>query len=374
MDSSPSVYRSVHFLQDFKQNKSLILLSILVILRSVPKTTLKPIQVWISEWLSKSGLSTDFSVSLLLGDGSTRSFYRVSTSKKNFILISDPQWIQTQDYPAHQKFLIDLKIPVPEFYIADPENGFLLMQDLGDELLQHRISKNPDQKLIWLKKSATLLAELHGETFPVPTSVPVTTRFFDTEKYLAEFQFTFEHLSQKLLNQPKLSESQISALKTFCNSISSFQPLVFTHRDYHCRNLLVFNEHLVMIDFQDARMGPPHYDLASLIYDAYVPLNDTERKEILNIYQDRLSQFPVSKQIHWPSFERELKAIAFQRTVKAAGSFASFFIRFGKTTHWPYLIPALTSAQRLQAEGFGVNPQVINLENWITLISQIKIE
>lgn len=333
-----------------------------------------PIQVWLSNWLSNQRLSTDFSVKLLIGDGSSRSFFRVETAQQKYIAISDPQWTQTQDYPAHQSFLENLGLPVPKFFCSDPSQGFLLMQDLGDELLQLRIQSEPEKKLSWLENSVKLLANLHGKTFPTPKNLPVSNRTFDAEKYFSELMFTFEFLHQKLLNQSKLSDSNKAELFNFCQIIAQIEPLVFSHRDFHCRNLIVNNGKLWMIDFQDARLGSPHYDLASLIYDAYLPLTDNDRQKLIELYRTELAKFPLAKKIAWHIFESDLKQVAFQRTIKAAGSFASFFIRYGKTTHWPYLSPALNSALNLQASGFGVKSNVINIEKWLALISQLQIQ
>lgn len=332
------------------------------------------IENWISKWLSTQRLSTHFIYQLLLGDGSNRSFYRIQTEQQNFILVSDPQWTQTQDYPAHQSFLKGLSLPVPEFFFTDPKQGFLLMQDLGDEFLQTRIQSDPSSKMAWLEKAIRLLADLHGKAYPVPPKIPAASRFFDAEKYLTEILFTFEYLHQKLLNLPKISDSTYTQLSQFCKTIAQIEPSVFAHRDYHCRNLLIQREQLWIIDFQDARIGSPHYDVASLVYDAYLPLNDSERSILINAYKTELSRHSVSKKIAWHIFESDLKQVAFQRTIKAAGSFASFFIRFGKTTHWPYLIPALQSARNLQENGFGVKSSVLDIEKWIALISKIQLQ
>ena len=53
------------------------------------------------------------------------------------------------------------------------------------------------------------------------------------------------------------------------------QPRVFTHRDYHSRNLMADGLRLGVIDFQDALMGPATYDLASLLRDAYIALDES---------------------------------------------------------------------------------------------------
>lgn len=347
----------------------LILLGILGTLRFVPVTIPKNLEVWLSNWLVTQRISTNFNLVLLLGDGSSRSFYRALFSDRSFIIVSDPVWTQTQDYPAHQSFLKKIGIPVPDFFVDDPKNGFLLMEDLGDELLQHRINSSQDKKFFWLEKATILLAELHGKSYPVPPKLPVFSRSFDQKKYFDELSFTFEHLHQKLLglSAPDIALNQ--NISDFCKKIASVGPSVFAHRDYHCRNLLVKNESLMMIDFQDARMGSPHYDLCSLLYDAYIDISEIEKNALLQIYEKTLRTYPVFQSIDWKNFESSMKNIAFQRTLKAAGSFASFYTRFGKDSHLGYIIPALKSALALQKTGYGFS---FDLERWIALVGQLN--
>ncbi|NBX77663.1 MAG: hypothetical protein EBQ92_14030 [Proteobacteria bacterium] len=308
---------------------------------------------FLNRWLVKEGFSKKVSVKLLLGDGSTRCFYRVEDPEHgaSWILVSDPEWKQTQDYPAHQKALESRGIPVPVFRAVDPKEGVLLMQDLGDELLQHRIQKDPTQKEEWLKKAATLLAHLHGKLYPVPAELPVTQRRFDEAKLFDEFSFTLEHLRHNYLGLKPLDSQPLSAIKKFCYSLDKLSPQVFCHRDYHCRNLLVHGNSLWMIDFQDARLGPPGYDLASLVFDAYVPISDDLRQSLIQTYLKTLESYPLRKSLEDTSFERDLHLLAYQRTLKAAGSFASFWTRFKKTTHLAYIEPALKMARSIEALG-----------------------
>src|SRR5947199_2017384 len=133
--------------------------------------------------------------------------------------------------------------------------------------------------MYWLGRATELLAELHGRTFPVPHDLPVATRTFDREKYSQELFFTEEHLVRKYLGLPHWSDAGRREVENFAGRIAGIQPHVFCHRDYHTRNLLVRGTDLFMIDFQDARLGSPHYDLASLLWDAYVPVSEPERGE-----------------------------------------------------------------------------------------------
>jgi len=255
----------------------------------------------------------------------------------------DPGWQYSKDYALHQNFLRSCGIAVPTFFAVDEKQGCLLMEDLGDELLQERISKYPQKKGEYIKLAATTLASLHGKTCPVPMELPVSKRSFDTEKYMEEFAFTLQHLGG-LLKQSPASQKDMAIIKDFCKHLSGLGPIVFCHRDYHTRNLFMKDKNLYMIDFQDARMGPPHYDLASLLYDSYVSLSENERDEVEAVYKTGLGNYPLYSQINWESFRTDTRSIAFQRSLKAAGSFASFYTRQKKKTHLAYIEPALSNA------------------------------
>lgn len=322
---------------------------------------------WLENWIATEKIShSSLAMVRLAGDGSTRSFYRLSWPQHSKILLVDPAWISSKDYPAHQAYLTQRGLPVPRFEQWDEKVGVLVMEDFGDTLLQFRIQKTPLEKGAWLKRSAELLADLHGKTFPVPGTLPVSTRRFDAEKYQQELLFTQEHLVEKFLALPPASKKALGLVSTFCRALAAIGPDVFAHRDYHTRNLLVHEEKLYLIDFQDARLGAPHYDVASLLFDPYVALTEKERQPLFNAYQQRLTQFPqVYEKISWETWEEDLERVAYQRVVKAMGSFASFFTRFDKKTHLEYLVPALKIVEQLEKRRPEIGlKEVFPLETW----------
>ncbi|MBI1861882.1 MAG: phosphotransferase [Deltaproteobacteria bacterium] len=327
-------------------------------------------QAWVTNQLKGALGDSPTGYQLLAGDGSSRSFYRVTTNGRPAILVVDPEWVQTRDYTAHNNFLRKHRIPTPTFYGENPALGLLLMEDLGDTLLQTPVRETAE-KISLLKRSVGILAELHGKTFPVPNALPVATRSFNQAKLMEEFRFTETHLIEKFLGLPPLSSTAISTLEKFSQRIAELTPRVFTHRDYHTRNILFAQQELFLIDFQDARMGPPHYDLASILYDPYVLLSDADRSILRKEYEKHLQPFAVAKLIDWPRFDQDLETVAFQRLIKAAGSFASFFTRFGKRTHLQYLVPALQTAQSLT-----VAPSLdsaVPLKSWLERIEKAKL-
>jgi N-acetylmuramate 1-kinase len=99
------------------------------------------------------------------------------------------------------------------------------------------------------------------------------------------------------------------------------QPRVFTHRDYHSRNLMVYQERLRLIDFQDARLGPCQYDLASLLYDSYVVLPADLRAELLTYYLEHKAT-TAGASLESESFLLIFDYMCLQRNLKALGTFA----------------------------------------------------
>ncbi len=313
-----------------------------------------PIRIskWVDSWVARSGFSEKPVIVGLAGDGSQRKFFRVSLGAQSFVVLDDDTWISSKDYAPHQQYLQKRGLPVPAFVEIDEAQGVGVLEDLGDELLQftvRRLITDRSLFLAWMRRAVTLLADLHGKTFPVPKELPVASRFFDEEKYFQEMSFTWEHLVKGFLKlDTPLPEQK---MRQFCRTIGSLKPEVFCHRDYHTRNILVFKDDLFLIDFQDARLGSPVYDLASLIFDAYVHLTPQEKTELAYHYRTSVGKYePLAKAISWDHFDRDLAWVGLQRIVKAAGSFASFYTRFQKGTHLPYLLPALDTAKILLKE------------------------
>ena len=105
------------------------------------------------------------------------------------------------------------------------------------------------------------------------------------------------------------------AFHQLCEEIASW-PRVVCHRDYHSRNLMLHQEQLYWIDFQDARMGPATYDLASLLRDSYVDLPEEFQEEL----EERLRQQAAPDEPR-EVFRRRFDLMCVQRNLKALGTF-----------------------------------------------------
>jgi len=301
----------------------------------------------------------DLEITQLAGDASSRRYFRIvkkSSPSKNFIL----QWaeslpqreIQRNAFLTGQANLKEIGIPVPEIFATDPENGWILMSDLSDEMLQGR------QDLALYKNAVELMVDwtlkLHPSNTQLPSAVLKSLQFswaFDFEKLDFEMGFAEEHFFGNLLEEPKLGKEfrKLSLENTkFLANVERF----YCHRDYHCRNLMISDEKLCVIDFQDARMGPKTYDLVSLLWDPYVRLREDDRVELLqhwkNCLRESIKNAPwiqnkniLDESASSKNWQYEMERMKIQRLIKAVGSYASFFVVKKRKYYLPSIEPAL---------------------------------
>jgi aminoglycoside/choline kinase family phosphotransferase len=118
---------------------------------------------------------------------------------------------------------------------------------------------------------------------------------------------------------------------------------LFLYRDFQSRNIMVSPFGFGLIDFQAARLGPPQYDLASLLIDPYVNMADPMQDELYDSYLTILSaQIPINSK----SFREHYEIIAFQRNLQILGAYAFLSQVKGKTYFAQYIPTALTGLKR----------------------------
>ena len=273
------------------------------------------------------------SFSPLQGDASTRQYYRLSMEYQKGIFEPRTLILMQLEAPAVQgetdfirilKFLKGLHLPVPELFYFDAERGILLLQDCGDLTLEaHLSSGDPETLKNWYLKAVHLLATMQTlGTRAINSESPAYHLKFDVEKLMWEMDFMVEHYIEGLLQsnpKPTLREELRKQLTRLCALLAGQTPW-FTHRDYHSRNLMVHNNALVLLDFQDARMGPSQYDLVSLLRDSYLLLPDSLVWELVDFFiqkKQELGNLTINRE----EFVRVFDLMSVQRNLKAIGTF-----------------------------------------------------
>jgi aminoglycoside/choline kinase family phosphotransferase len=234
--------------------------------------------------------------------------------------------------------------------VLEHGGGLALQQDVGDHTLFDLLHEEREEGLKWYRKAVTLLYYFQraGGTAINP---PFTSEFF-----LGELEMTREFYVEKLMDAgPETSESLKPLLNKLANNISR-HPYVLCHRDYHGQNIHIFSEKLYVIDYQDMRMGPDTYDLASLLRDRGVAriLGEEMELELVDYYAEwrsvgvpGRSPFPHGER---RSTRRRYFETLLQRSIKILGTFSKQPITRGKLHYLNFIPPTIESVQRCLRE------------------------
>ena len=288
------------------------------------------------------GPSPPKDIQKLSGDASTRSYYRISTNKCKHSYIacldfSSP--LSSSSFIKMQKIFLENGVRVPKVYDEQPNDGYYLIEDLGDETLLRRLAivKSQGQELELYKESIDLMLKIHHISLKKYREFEFTRMALDPKRLWDEIEFTCHHFIRKLMNGPLNTREEKTIKNGFqeiCDEFSK-EKMIVTHRDFHSRNIMIKENSLVAIDFQDTRMGIPQYDLVSLLEDCYYQIDDANRSLLKQHYWENFPQLN-----EWQNEERfhylyDLMAI--QRVFKAIGSFSSIFSLRGETRYLKYI-------------------------------------
>lgn len=264
------------------------------------------------------------SVVPLAGDASTRRFYRVSLEDGSTRVLMDygkPFSGETDDIRLNRVFRA-AGLPVAEILDQSPESGCLLLEDLGDRTLERLFRQRPGPpgpiEHSWLERAVRLAARLADRGTPaLERSERADGPALDAERFRFEMDFFLDRFAGALRGCARTPPGLRDELYGLAERAARSPHPVFCHRDFHSRNLLVTErEQLVLVDIQDARWGPDSYDLASLLRDAYIEIEEGWIEPLVDLYLSALSR-PTDPD----SFRRRLHLVAAQRMIKALGTF-----------------------------------------------------
>ena len=285
------------------------------------------IQNKISDLFSAHCSNKALSIIKIQGDASSRQYFRVTGTNGSAIACYDPAFeTSTPDtYPflILHSLLSRHSITVPALIAIDAENGLLLLEDCGDLLLQNLfgslLEHTAPERYREIIDILIQIQSIQGHNNQIPFSIS-----FDHEKLMFEFDFFITH---GLLGYFSAVFDQQAAgrlrheFETIAEILVKPEHFVLNHRDFHSRNILIYHEKPLIIDFQDARMGLPQYDAVSLIRDSYVKLSPSLTEELKEyhfnaLYNHGLTTMSLDEYLFY------FDLMAFQRNIKAIGTFS----------------------------------------------------
>jgi aminoglycoside/choline kinase family phosphotransferase len=290
----------------------------------------------------------------LKGDASNRSYYRIGSTPSYVLMVMPREATRSEEMTSGEppgelpfvnvhRYLERIGVRVPAILRYDALAGLMILEDLTDETFERAQSLSSEARERCYGRAVDLLARTRAraEKSPDPECLAFT-RSFDAELFDWELHH-FREFGLEARTGRTLSPAERTRLDRLFRDLAerlAFEPKGFTHRDYQSRNLMVKGEELVVIDFQDALLGPRQYDLVALLRDSYVELDRPFIERMLDRY---LTTFASSggERLDRTRFIEVFDLLTLQRKLKDAGRF-EFIDRVKKNPSFlPYVAPSL---------------------------------
>jgi len=282
---------------------------------------------WILAYLpSDNKLSEPLCVCPLKGDAGFRRYYRLNTQPSLIAVNSPPSKEKNEAYVDISLVFKAAGIRRPSIRAVDFTRGFLLLEDFGDKLVQSVLTEKTVEYRYQQAESTLLLIQ------QLPVN-PQVFKAYDTELLTEELDLFQQWFVTELLGIRIDPATQVMIETLYSDLICSAleQPKVVVHRDYHSRNLMILNNDSIgVIDFQDAVYGPITYDLASLLKDCYLrwPVKLVQERALK--YKQKLEKLGLVEGVSDQEFFRWFDLMGLQRHIKVMGIFSRLALRDNK--------------------------------------------
>ncbi len=271
----------------------------------------------------------------LAGDASNRRYERLTdpATGRTAVLMDAPpdRGEDVEPFVRIANHLRAVGLSAPEIYAEDNQNGFLVLEDLGDDLFSRVLTKDPSQERRLYEAATDVLLHLHeAPILPLPSYDPTLM----TE--LAALAFT--KYAQAVLGDHDADARERFELR-FADILlqETSGTKVVVQRDYHAENLIWLPERegvqrVGLLDFQLAMLGHPAYDLVSL-------LQDVRRTVPPGIEMQMVNRYIAASGMDDHDFRTAYSVLGAQRNLRILGVFARLATDYGKP-HYVDLIPA----------------------------------
>ncbi len=271
----------------------------------------------------------------LAGDASNRRYERLTdpaTGRSAVLMDAPPEKGEdVRPFVRIARFLRDVGLSAPEILAEDSAHGFLLLEDLGNDLFARVLERDPGLETGLYTAGIDVLATLHAASPPPlsPYDAPLMTDLaaLAFDKYRAGIVGDVDHGTR----------AEFAArFRRLLDQTATPERPVLIQRDYHAENLLWLPDRsgparVGLLDFQDAMLGHPAYDLVSLLQDARRDVPPAIEAAMIDRF---LAQTGADRAAFLPAYS----VLGAQRNLRILGVFARLGLEHGKP-HYVDLIP-----------------------------------
>ncbi len=314
----------------------------------------------------------DLEAGLIGAGGSDRKYYRLNDQEKSAVLMvcsaDDP------DFERHIAYTVFFRrhfLPVPEMFAADRDKKQALFEDLGDFSLYSwlKCRREPEAVERMYRKIMDIAVRLHTTVSRKSAECPLLcSRVFDYEHLRWETGYFLERFVSGLAGMTITDEKKLKdELHRLAETVDSF-PKTVVHRDFQSQNLMITHGEIPrVIDYQGARIGPPAYDAASILWDPYYRLEEDMRERLVCCYIEKIRADSVND-FSEEEFRYSLLLCRLQRHMQALGAYGFLSKAKGKK----YFLKHIPQAMKyLSEETAGVSEDFPALYKLVRKINSV---
>jgi N-acetylmuramate 1-kinase len=267
-------------------------------------------------------------ISPLAGDASFRRYFRlVHGDRKAVLMDAPPPDEDPRPFVAVARWLAEAGLSAPAILAADLERGLVLIDDFGDARLRETLDALPDREAELYRLAVDVLVHLHARP-PMPG---LSTHGLD--QWLSELQLFPNWYCPALGLEVDVEGYGAAWREALAPVANDGAAPVTVLRDYHAENIMLVAgrggiRHFGLLDFQDAVIGHPAYDLASVLEDARRDVSPAVERQMLDHYMKVTQQGPEFESAYW--------ALSAQRNTRILGVFTRLWKRDGKPHYTAY--------------------------------------
>jgi aminoglycoside/choline kinase family phosphotransferase len=276
--------------------------------------------------------------------GSDRRYYRIHDGSKTTIGAFNANPEENEAFIGFTGHFRNKSLPVPELFGYLPEKSVYYLQDLGD-----------DNLYTWLHKK-TIIAPFDNETMTLYRKIfdqlilfqtrgidgldldlCYPHRSFDRQSMMWDMNY-FKYMLLKLLAVPFNERRLEQDFNMLADYLLETGQDYFLYRDFQTANVMVVGEEPWFIDYQGGRKGAPQYDVASMLYDAKIPMDETDRESLLTYYIENFSS-DTKEDRH--KFRGYYSGFSMIRVMQALGAFGFRGLYEQKPTFTDSIVPGV---------------------------------
>ncbi len=293
----------------------------------------------------------------LSGDASFRRYFRLAGGPSPALLMdAPPPQEDVAPFVRVARHLCDLGFSAPAVHAEDPAHGFLVIEDFGDATFTRRLAEGADEDALYRLAADTLIA-LHRHPGAASVDVPP----YDAAALQREADLLIDWFLPAVTGAPapQATAEEYRAVWRELYPLADTAPPTLVLRDYHVDNLMELpgregTAACGLLDFQDALVGSPAYDLVSLVADARRDIRPALRDAMVERY---LAAFPALDRTDFLAAAAMLSA---QRNCKIIGIFTRLMARDGK----PFYLQHIPRVWRL-LEADLAHPALAPVRAWL---------